>query len=69
MHLYLTIKVTNIQLNVNIKIRTNGGVDEDHVQLHYHYVEIRDQLLENLTSILVPFHHQKRLSLKKLYLV
>ena len=41
----------------------------NHVQLHYHYVEITDQLLENLASILVPFRHQKRLSLKKLYLV
>ena len=66
MHLHLTIKVTNIQLNVNIKIQTNGGVDEVHVQLHYHYVEITDQLLENLASIVVPFRHQKRLSLKKL---
>jgi hypothetical protein len=43
MYLYLFIKVVNIQSNENIKMRTNGGADVDHVQLRYHCVVITYQ--------------------------
>jgi hypothetical protein len=53
MHLFLTIKAIDIQLNVNIKILTNGGADQAHAQLLYHYAVKINQLFGNPAFILV----------------